>query len=115
MQPSTVPAGFLCDVQPDRDRVVVRVIGELDFGVAPQVAAAVDDLLDVGFARIVIDLRGLSFLDSAGVHTLVSAHRSADQRGCALTLVRGPGEVHRVFELTATESLVTFDDAGVGA
>ena len=115
MLQSTVPAGFLCGVCPDRDRVVVRVIGELDFGVAAQVAAAVDELLDVGFARIVIDLRGLSFLDSAGVHTLVAAHRSADRRGCALSLVRGPREVHRVFELTATDSLLAFEDAGVVA
>jgi anti-sigma B factor antagonist len=115
MRQSTVPAGFLCDVQPDRDRVVVRVVGELDFGVAPQVVAAVDELLDAGFARIVIDLRDLSFLDSAGVHTLVSARRSADRRGSALSVVPGPREVQRVFELTATDSLLAFEDAGVHA
>jgi anti-sigma B factor antagonist len=115
MRQSTVPAGFLYDVQPEGDRVVVRVLGELDFGVAPQVAAAVDELLDVGFTRIVIDLRDLSFLDSAGVHTLVSARRSADRRGSVLSVVRGPREVQRVFELTATGSLLAFEDEGVNA
>jgi anti-sigma B factor antagonist len=113
MQRSTVPADFLCDVSPDRDPVVVRVFGELDFAVAAQVAAAVRELLDAGFARVVIDLRGLRFLDSAGVHTLLSAQRSADRRGSAVSLVRGPPEVHRVFELTGTESLLSFDGAGV--
>src|SRR3954452_10019802 len=115
MQQSTVPAGFLCDVQPDRDGVVVRMIGELDFGAAPQVATAVDELLAAGFARVVIDLRELSFLDSAGVHTLVAAQRSADRRGAALSVVRGPHEVHRVFELTATDSLLAFEDPAVHA
>ena len=115
MQPSTAPAGFLCDVSPDRDRAVVRLSGELDFGVAPLVAAAVEELLDAGFGRIVIDLRALRFLDSAGVHTLLEAHWSAGQRGAALSLVRGPREVHRVFELTATDSLLAFEDAGVAA
>src|SRR3954469_13510793 len=63
MQPSAVSSDFLCDVQPDpdRDRVFVRVAGELDVNAVPQVAATVDDLLDAGFGRVVIDLRGLSF------------------------------------------------------
>jgi anti-anti-sigma factor len=115
MQPSTVPAGLLCDISPDRDRVVVRLSGELDLGVAAQVAAAVDELLDAGFGRIVIDLSGLSFLDSAGVHASLAARWSAARRGAALSLVRGPREVHRVFQLTGTDSLLAFEDAGVAA
>jgi anti-sigma B factor antagonist len=113
MQPSAISPEFFYDVRPDRDRVVVRVGGELDLVAAPQVAAAVDELLEVGFSRIVIDLRALSFLDSAGVHMLVAAHHAAGQRACALSLVRGSRNVHRVLELTSSDSLFTFDDAPV--
>ena len=101
---------FFCDVLPDRERVIVRVGGELDLAVAPEVATAVRDLLDVGFTRIVIDLRHLTFLDSAGVHTIASAHRSAAERGCAVSVVRGAPNVQRVIELTGAESLLHFDD-----
>jgi anti-anti-sigma factor len=104
MQQSAISPEFFCDVRPDRERVVVAVGGELDFGAAPQLAATVDELLDVGFGRIVVDLRALTFLDSAGVHTLISAADSAVRRECALSLVRGCRDVHRVFELTATDS-----------
>jgi anti-sigma B factor antagonist len=103
---------FFCDVLPDRERVIVRVGGELDLAVAPEVATAVGDLLDVGFTRIVIDLRPLTFLDSAGVHTIASAHRSAAERGCAMSVVRGAPNVQRVIELTGVASLLHFDDGG---
>jgi hypothetical protein len=82
MQQSALSPEFFCDVRPDRERVVVRVGGGFDLAVAPHVAATVDELLDAGFARIVIDLRELSFLDSAGVHTGIRAplRRAARRR-----------------------------------
>jgi anti-sigma B factor antagonist len=115
VQQSALTPEFFCDVRPDRERVVVRVGGELDVAAAPCVAAAVDELLEAGFARVVIDLRALSFLDSAGVHTLVAAHHAAARRTCELSLIRGPRHVHRVLELTAADSLLAFDDERVGA
>jgi anti-sigma B factor antagonist len=105
---------FSCDVRPDRERVVVALGGELDLAAAPDVAATVDDLLDVGFGRIVVDLRRLTFVDSAGIHTLIAAKEGAERRGSALSLLRGSRDVHRVFELTAADSLLCFDDAGEG-
>jgi anti-sigma B factor antagonist len=111
MQHSALSPDFFCDVRPDGERVVVRLGGELDLAVSPRIAATVDELVGAGCARIVVDLRGVSFLDSSGVHALVSARRAAGHHGCALSLVRGARHVHRVFELTATESLVAFDDA----
>jgi anti-sigma B factor antagonist len=105
---SAVP--FSCEVVADRDRAIVLVGGELDIAVAPRVAAAVDRLVDIGFTRVVIDLRELIFLDSAGVHTIESAHRSARRRGCAVSLVRGSAAVQRVLEVTGAASLLAFDD-----
>ena len=110
MQQSALSPQFFCAVRPDRQRAIVRLTGELDLCAAPQVGATVEDLLDAGFAQIVIDLRDLGFLDSAGVHTLVAAQRSAAQRGSALSAVRGSGHVHRVLELTETDSVFAFDD-----
>ena len=101
-------AEFTCDVVPDRERVVVRLAGELDVAAAPRLAAVVDDLFDAGFEQIVVDLRDLSFLDSAGVHLLLSAHLDAERRGRRLSVLRGPHAVHRVLELTGTDSLLTF-------
>jgi anti-sigma B factor antagonist len=110
MQHLPASPDFSFEIRPDRDRVVVDIVGEFDLGVAPHVAATVDELLDAGFARVVIDLRKLSFLDSSGVHTLIAARHAAGQRGAALSLIRGPHGVHRVLTLTATDALFEFED-----
>src|SRR3954470_10818037 len=111
MQPSAISPEFSCEVHPDRERVIVAVGGELDSGAAPRLAATVDELLEGGVGRIVVDLRPLTFLDSAGVHTLISAAESAERRGCALSLVRGSSKAHGIFDLTATESLFDWGTA----
>jgi anti-sigma B factor antagonist len=111
MQLSPRSPVFFCDVQPDRERVIVAVGGELDVAAAPRLAATVDELLDVGFARIVVDLRPLTFLDSAGLQTLISTAESAERRGCALSLVRGSRNVDHIFELTATDALFDWGTA----
>jgi hypothetical protein len=48
MQQSALSPDFFCAVEPDRERVIVRVAGELDVCVASDVGATVDELLDVG-------------------------------------------------------------------
>jgi anti-anti-sigma factor len=103
-----LPLELACDVYPERDRVVVKLAGELDLEVADDVAAAIDGLIDAGIGHVALDLRELSFLDSAGVHMLLSVRESAERRKRSLSLVRGPRNVHRVLELTATEPLFTF-------
>jgi anti-sigma B factor antagonist len=105
------PDEFVCDVQPDAGSVVVRLAGDLDLRVADDVAATVEELLDAGFPRVVLDLRELSFLDSSGIHMLIAARRAAERRQRDVSLIRGPRNVQRVLQLTGTESLFTFVDA----
>jgi anti-anti-sigma factor len=111
MQQSAIWPNFGCDVRPESTRVVVRLAGELDLAAAPAAAAAVDDVLDEGCGRLVVDLRALSFIDSAGVHTVLWAQRAAEARRCAVSVIRGPEHVQRVFEATATTPLLAFADA----
>ena len=52
---------------------------------------------------LVIDLRGLSFLDSAGLGRLLAARRRAARAGRRLVLVRGQRSVDRVLTLAGLE------------
>jgi anti-anti-sigma factor len=108
------PAEFVCDVRADTGSGVVRLAGELDLAVTGDVGAAVEGLLDAGCAHVVVDLRGLSFLDSSGINMLVAARRSAERRQRSVSLIRGPQHVQRVLQLTGTESLFTFIGAESG-
>jgi anti-sigma B factor antagonist len=67
--------------------VVMHVRGVLDLATADQLRAAVTALLNHGgITTIGLDLRGLDFIDSTGIGTLVVALRICEQVGVRLRL-----------------------------
>ena len=77
--PTPKPAshGPLLHVEVERsaDRVTVRVRGEVDGLTAPRLAQAIEPRFDgatpVPVVPLVLDLRGVTFFDSAAIHALV--------------------------------------------
>lgn len=103
---SALPAAFSVDVRPARDRVVVAPQGELDLATVEGVRAEIAELRSRGFSDVVLDLRGLTFLDSAGIHLLLDSHRAAEARGLAFSIIDGPEPVGRALELTGVSHVL---------
>jgi anti-anti-sigma factor len=85
------------------ETAVVVLEGELDIATTP---GAEEELRRVelnGARVIVLDLRGLTFMDSTGLRLLVSADARARDAGHRLVVVRGPEAVHRVLEITGLD------------
>ena len=82
---------------PDTAAVVVR--GELDMATSPKLRELLDHLVDVGSRRIVLDCRGLDFLDSSGIGVLV-ATRTRLGDGGELVLDSPTPHVRKVLEIT---------------
>jgi anti-anti-sigma factor len=72
-----------------------------------------DDVLErAGDARkIVLDLSELEFIDSMGIHFVVTAHEKAQAEGREFTIVRGGPEVDRIFKLVGLSDVLPFEDA----
>lgn len=103
-----VPEPFEMRIEPHRETVVVAVAGEIDITSAPQLDRAFRELLDAGFGHIVLDLRGVCFLDSSGLHSILRMDTSSRSTGAAFELVPGPSAVQRVFRLTGTDVALRF-------
>ena len=101
---------FRVDVAPGCDEIVVGAIGELDLHSAPVLEEEVSRLRVGGHERVVVDLSGVEFIDSTGLRLLIGLHRAAQREGRAITLVPGPRQVQRIFELTATDALFHWRD-----
>jgi anti-sigma B factor antagonist len=87
---------FDVEVRPDRARVIVAPVGELDVATVGRVSVEIDALIEVGFADLVLDLRRLTFMDAAGLRlVLVQAHR----RDVTVRVINGPPVVARMFDL----------------
>jgi anti-sigma B factor antagonist len=97
-----------CEVTPERDLVRVRPVGALDAATAPVLRAEVDELRAAGFRHVLLDLSGLEFMDSSGVHLALALDAAARSDGFTLALVPGPAPVQRIFELTNTIGRLPF-------
>jgi anti-anti-sigma factor len=93
-------AGFTIEERRAGIRALVGISGDLDFSAAPELSDAVDRQLEARAHEIWIDLRGLDFMDSTGLRTLVSANQRARTQGRRLAIVRGPEQVDRIFSVT---------------
>ena len=80
---------------------VVRAtaVGELDLSSANALEDALRSVLERHRpSQLVLDLRGLTFLDSSGLHLLSALAGEARAGDWRLTVVRGPDHVQRTIE-----------------
>ena len=92
-------------------RALLALEGELDLATVGDAGAALAEL-ERGSppATVIIDLRPLRFMDSAGLHFVLGADSRARERGHRLLIVRGPDAVDRVFRLALLDGRLTFVD-----
>ena len=76
---------------------VIVAAGEIDLASAPRVQSAIEQFAG---QEVVLDLRGVEFMDSAGLKVLLTQRSRLEDSGGALRLVIGEGAVMRLLELT---------------
>lgn len=77
--------------------VEISLTGEFDLGSASLLVGEIEQRLEDGARVFRVDLRNVSFLDSAGVKALLCCLRSVRVRGGRLLLARPSSPVRRVF------------------
>ena len=82
------------------DRAVLRIDGDIDAWTAPQLRERVRDLAGSGTVHLIADLRGVGFLDSAGLGALVAARKELRGRDGSLMLGAGAGRIVQVLRIT---------------
>jgi anti-anti-sigma factor len=92
-----------------RQALAVRVDGELDLYTAPEVHQALA-AIPAAVRHVLVDLTGLSFMDSAGMATLLSGARRLAKHSGSMTLVVGDRSVLRALEITGVEKYFEIRD-----
>ncbi len=92
------------------DATVVRLNGDLDLSTAKRAEQAIEDAEQASPPTLVIDLRGLSFMDSTGLRVVVSADKRAVRYNRRLVIIQGPAAVRRVFEITRLDERLQIVD-----
>jgi anti-anti-sigma factor len=84
---------FAANLHESGSTAVLRLVGEVDLAVEHDMRDALDALLESDAERLVLDLRGLDYMDSTGVQRLLAAQVAADDADRRLELP--PGEAAR--------------------
>jgi anti-sigma B factor antagonist len=88
------------DVVTRGSTVLVTAHGEIDSSSSHAFQRSVDGVLDGPLDELVIDLCGVTFLDSAGLCVLASAHRRARERQISMRLLTSSRAVARPLQIT---------------
>lgn len=88
----------------------VHADGIVDLTTMKPMREAVRDLITDGVKHVVLDLRDVSYMDSAGISVIMTAKRGTSDMGGEVFVAVKPGEVERALHLVQMERVVHFVD-----
>jgi anti-anti-sigma factor len=84
----------------DADTCVVGIGGDIDLATVATLERAVLAAFDTDATTVVVDLAAVTFLDSAGINTLLKSRRLADEQDRRFRVTGATGVVHDVLDMT---------------
>jgi anti-anti-sigma factor len=100
---NSTPKGFSIEHEVAGDRRTIVVRGELDLSTSPELASALDGASSGGTQTVTLDLRGVGFIDSSALRTIVTSGRSLAASGCTLEIGPRSDMVARVLSMTSLD------------
>jgi anti-anti-sigma factor len=79
------------------------------YAVAGEIESKISDVAGNGIHKLILDLSGIDFLDSAGLGALMILYGNMKVRGGQLRLVAPGAKVLDVLKLTRTDSILAID------
>jgi anti-sigma B factor antagonist len=108
--------GRLCRMQSEysNDTALIRLYGEFDLSCEQPFQTELRRILAGEVATVIVDLRGLDFIDSTGLRMLLSLDNLAREDGFDFTVFSGNGAVRRVLRETGLDGVLPLiDPSGV--
>jgi anti-sigma B factor antagonist len=104
------------DVRRADGSVCIVATGEIDSSSAPQFRQTLEGVLnEPGLTELVVDLAGVTFLDSAGLCVLAAAHRRIKGRGVQLRVLASSRAVIRPLQITGLWDLLRVEQSNVAS
>lgn len=90
---------------------VVETTGRLDQTTGPQLEAELDRLVAAGTLRLMVDLSGVEFINSAGLRSIVAASKRLRRQKAELAFCGPAGMVAEVFDISGLSEMFTIYDS----
>jgi anti-sigma B factor antagonist len=90
---------------------VIAVSGEIDVATAPQLRECLHRVVAAGNSTVIVDLLGVTFLDSTALGVLVGALKRCREQGGDLHVVIADPRIVKIFEITGLTNVFTIADS----
>lgn len=97
------------DVQENDSLVTVKVNGEIDAFTAPQLREMIFPLSEKDGVKIVVDLSGVSYMDSTGLGVFVGVFKNVRAREGNFQIIGLSERLKRLFEITGLADIIDID------
>lgn len=94
---------------------IVEVAGEIDVYTAPQFKDAVNTVMASGQKHLIVDMEKVTYMDSSGFATLLSATRRLRPQGGTVNLVKCSGAIDRILRITRLNTIFGIYDSAEDA
>jgi anti-sigma B factor antagonist len=84
---------------------VLPLEGEIDLHVAPRIAASLGAMINEKPARLVVDLSGVSYIDSSGLAVLIEGMQNVEAYGGKFVLAGLQESVRPIFEIARLDQV----------
>ena len=89
----------------------ISLAGSLDTHTAPQLEARIDESIDSSVTALILDMKDLEFLSSAGLGVIFMTKKQLNNRQGKIMLINLQPQVQRVFEIIkALDGMNIFKD-----
>lgn len=102
------PSEFKVEVEYGSNAATLTVTGEIDIATVGQLEEAREDALARDPEGLLIDLRGVTFIDSSGLKFVLQTHQLSQELEWRLQLLRPAEHVMKVFTLTGADERLPF-------
>jgi anti-sigma B factor antagonist len=89
---------------------IIPLEGHINAAAASEIRQLLNQLVGFGYPNLLIDMKKVTFMDSAGLGVLLSGLKKCRSSGGTLFICNAPESVQLVLDLSATGVLRTFSD-----
>ena len=95
------------EIKKNEEETIIEIVGRLDTITAPDLDKVINE--DLGDTKnLVLDVKGLEYISSAGLRVLLGAQKKMQKVG-TMKLINVCEEVMEVFEMTGFSDILTIE------
>ena len=98
---------MMIEIKKNEQSTIIEIVGRLDTTTAPSLEKTINEDI-VGTKNLVLDLKGLEYISSAGLRVLLATQKKMQQIG-SMKLINVSLTVMDVFEITGFADILTIE------